>query len=358
MPLFRRPNRPGGVYYVRISPGTGQLWQSMRTRSRPSAAKVAEVEADLWKRAGAEKPEPPPPSTPVEQAIADYLAELAALHRAEGHRARAADVLGRVSRVLRQETLDGWTKEAIEKFLHEGLAHTGWAAHLPVGSRPWKRGRTANLHKSVIRGFLRWAQGRGLVPAGDVATRRIADASEDGHQPVVHDRRMVVRILRAVREYDGRLKNGRPPWLERCVRTNLGTGARRSELMNLDWSGVDFRRNRIRLFGKSRVERIIPMARVAREALLAVPAKERTGQVFPYLEAKSNLPLTRALRAKGLKPCGWRSFRHTYCSELIRAGVPLPVVKELAGHTTIETTMRYVHVTSRDLETAAGKLPW
>lgn len=42
-------------------------------------------------------------------------------------------------------------------------------------------------------------------------------------------------------------------------------------------------------------------------------------------------------------PKPWHSLRHTFCTELARAGVPVNVIKELAGHKSIETTLRYMH---------------
>jgi integrase len=39
----------------------------------------------------------------------------------------------------------------------------------------------------------------------------------------------------------------------------------------------------------------------------------------------------------------WHVCRHTFCSRLVAAGIPLPDVKEYAGHTDIRTTMRYTH---------------
>jgi site-specific recombinase XerD len=39
----------------------------------------------------------------------------------------------------------------------------------------------------------------------------------------------------------------------------------------------------------------------------------------------------------------WHVCRHTFCSRLVAAGVPLPDVKEYAGHSDIRTTMRYTH---------------
>ena len=43
-------------------------------------------------------------------------------------------------------------------------------------------------------------------------------------------------------------------------------------------------------------------------------------------------------------------FRHTYASEMIRAGVGFPAMMKLLGHTNPEMTMRYVDVTLTDLQ--------
>jgi integrase len=48
----------------------------------------------------------------------------------------------------------------------------------------------------------------------------------------------------------------------------------------------------------------------------------------------------------------WHSLRHTFGTELAARGVPIPVIKELMGHASIATTMRYVTVTGAQLNTA------
>jgi integrase/recombinase XerC/integrase/recombinase XerD len=50
------------------------------------------------------------------------------------------------------------------------------------------------------------------------------------------------------------------------------------------------------------------------------------------------------------------SLRHSYVSWLIRSGVPVPVASELAGHSEIETTMKYVRVFDSDKRSAVQKL--
>jgi integrase len=46
------------------------------------------------------------------------------------------------------------------------------------------------------------------------------------------------------------------------------------------------------------------------------------------------------------------ALRHTFCSRLVQAGVPITTVKELAGHSTIQTTMRYAHLHPGNLSDA------
>ena len=43
----------------------------------------------------------------------------------------------------------------------------------------------------------------------------------------------------------------------------------------------------------------------------------------------------------------FHDLRHTYCSELVEAGIPLPVIKDLAGHKNIATTQLYTHVSNK-----------
>jgi len=348
VPLHRR----GQVWYLRVYYCGREVWRSLKTKRKPSPEDAHRLEAALWAEIGAERQVTERPSSPVEQAIGDYMAALEAGRRSPHYLRRLRWVLGNIAAALGSPGLDGWTAAALEKYLQDGLTGQGWAA----GKRPW-RGRTANLHRDQAGFFLRWAHRRNLISAFPLGN--VPKAREDHYQPRTHDRRAVVRILRACRVYDARLRNGRAPWMERAVRVALGTGARLSELQALDWSAVDFRRNRVRLIpGKGRQERVIPMARVARRALDAVPAAGRQGPVFPALNVKYGDGLMRALANARLPHCGWHSFRHTYISELVRAGVSLPVVKELAGHKNIQTTMRYVHMTSKDLDAAAARLPW
>jgi len=92
-------------------------------------------------------------------------------------------------------------------------------------------------------------------------------------------------------------------------------------------------------------------------------AKAEGSFLFPR-KGDHNKPLTtvrkahqRALRAAGIEPpFRLYDFRHTFGSRVAMAGVDLPTLKELMGHSDISTTMRYVHPTSEHKREAVRKL--
>jgi integrase len=51
----------------------------------------------------------------------------------------------------------------------------------------------------------------------------------------------------------------------------------------------------------------------------------------------------RAVSLAGIKPITFHQLRHTFCSRLADAGVPMPVIQDLAGHASIIMTRRYTH---------------
>ena len=50
-------------------------------------------------------------------------------------------------------------------------------------------------------------------------------------------------------------------------------------------------------------------------------------------------------RTTGVKMANPHRFRHTFASDMVRAGVSLPALMQLMGHAQIQTTMVYVQVT-------------
>jgi integrase len=76
----------------------------------------------------------------------------------------------------------------------------------------------------------------------------------------------------------------------------------------------------------------------------------------PYGAVKT--AFNNALRRSGIRYCRFHDLRHTFATKLVLSGVSLPVVKELLGHASIETTMRYAHPTPESKKQAVNMLDW
>ncbi len=60
----------------------------------------------------------------------------------------------------------------------------------------------------------------------------------------------------------------------------------------------------------------------------------------------------RAARRAGLRSCGPHVLRHTFCSHQAMRGAPARAIQELAGHRSLRTTMRYMHLSPAALDSA------
>ena len=82
-------------------------------------------------------------------------------------------------------------------------------------------------------------------------------------------------------------------------------------------------------------------------------ASIETGPVFPSLPRSW---FEAAVKAANLKNFTWHCLRHTFISRRVMAGVDLRTVQELAGHKTIQMTMRYAHLSAQHEQSVIEKL--
>ena len=62
------------------------------------------------------------------------------------------------------------------------------------------------------------------------------------------------------------------------------------------------------------------------------------------------------MRRAGIENACLHTLRHTYASHLVMAGVDIPTVQKLLGHSDISTTMRYAHLAPEHLRKAIDKM--
>ncbi len=135
-----------------------------------------------------------------------------------------------------------------------------------------------------------------------------------------------------------------------------GTGARITEACTLKWSAVDFNRGTIRLLGKGRKVREVPLAGMLKERLKSRP--QTSEYVFPSMKdpKKSiNRDFVRELMIRLSKKTKFRKhihphqFRHSVATHLLDGGADLRIIQELLGHETLSTTQKYLAVSKQRL---------
>jgi integrase len=141
-------------------------------------------------------------------------------------------------------------------------------------------------------------------------------------------------------------------YLKPMVLLALNTGMRRGELFSLRWEDVDFDRKQLVVRGekaKSGHSRYLPLNSEAYSILEKWRAISNSELVFPNPSSGSQLTDIKSswtrLRAMAcIEAFRFHDLRHTFASNLVRAGVDLYRVKELLGHSTIQMTERYAHL--------------
>lgn len=137
-------------------------------------------------------------------------------------------------------------------------------------------------------------------------------------------------------------------------------GLRVSELVGLDWNDVDTGLGLVRVCGKGKKERVVPIGkkaiaaladyRAAIGALCARPARD-PGAVF--LNRRGGRLTVRSVArlvdfytvASGLSAkVSPHAIRHSFATHLLGAGADLRAIQELLGHASLSTTQKYTHV--------------
>lgn len=127
----------------------------------------------------------------------------------------------------------------------------------------------------------------------------------------------------------------------------VSTGARRSELLNLTWTDLDFKQKTAYLGNtKNDDRRVLPLTDEVLTELK--PLRQVGGFLFPHPHSNRKPfrnfdPYWYAiLKDAGVK-IRFHGLRHTTGSWLAAKGVHLKAIGEILGHKTIQTTQRYVH---------------
>ena len=153
------------------------------------------------------------------------------------------------------------------------------------------------------------------------------------------------------------------------LETMYASGLRVSELLSLQLGNINFNEGYLKIKGKGSKERIVPIGEFAldfinRYVTLVRPkyAKNRTKYLFLN---RDGAPISRqyfwrqikkyALKANIDSEISPHTLRHSFATHLLENGANLKEVQEMLGHTKIETTQIYTHVSTKRIISAYDK---
>ncbi len=206
--------------------------------------------------------------------------------------------------------------------------------------------RSLQRRLSALRGMLKFLSDRGAI-AGNVA--RGLRAPKAGRKlPQTLDADEMTRLVEVAT--DGPLGLRDRAMLELLY----SSGLRLSELCGLRWDQLDLADGLVRVLGKGRKTRIVPVGRPAREALEQWQQSNSPASDAPVFPGRGGAPIgPRAvqlrLRQLAQQQGLWKRvyphlLRHSFASHLLESSGDLRGVQELLGHADIATTQIYTHL--------------
>lgn len=147
---------------------------------------------------------------------------------------------------------------------------------------------------------------------------------------------------------------------------SLSTGARKSEIMSLEWQQIDMQRRVIVLHHtKNGERRSLPIVAPVLALLQKRVRRLDTPLLFPsHRNPRKPLaidaPWRAAVAAAGIESFRIHDMRHSCASWLAMAGVPMGTIAEILGHKSLQMTKRYSHLSTahlaETLERTTGKI--
>lgn len=231
------------------------------------------------------------------------------------------------------------------------------------------------LRFSALRSFYKFLFRRGVVESSPI--KGIAMPKAARRLPHFLTAEQMLDLLRAPAKELQKLQQSSsgeidPAMYHRdaaLLETIYSCGLRISELCGLRAEDVNWKEQVIRVRGKGKKERQVPIGAPALEAIRRYwqslkPSPSAAMPVFlghakrvePMSPRSIQLRLKRYLEIAGLDPkLTPHKLRHSYATHLLDAGADLRSVQELLGHAHLATTQVYTHVTTERLKRAYDK---
>jgi integrase len=349
-------------WYIRYRDTDGRRKQ--RASHQPSKAEARRYLLEVEARVAREQvgiPKPVPALT-VAELVERFLAEYASPRIKDLDRYRRAGryALRPVLEVLGRVPVTQLSRPTLER-LRDSL------------SRRYEA-NTVRFHLRPLGAALSWAVRQGLLPYSPLAGMERPRAE---HSIEYLSREDAAKLLS---DSERRARESARPADWCCLiglALGLYAGLRRGEIFGLRWQDIDLDAGRLtvarsyKLLPKSNKPRYLPLPVVLIPLLrewrphcpetadrLICPVFNRGRWGMSTISPKGKHSLQELFRASGcpIPARPWHALRHTYASHYVMAGGNIMVLRQLLGHSSVETTQIYAHLAPDYLTAEANRV--
>lgn len=229
--------------------------------------------------------------------------------------------------------------------------------HLSMKETPYQ----ANRLIATVASMYSYGEKHGLTPENFNPAKRIDRFGETRRERFLSSEELG-RLGHALRELD---ESGRYGTAISALKFLLLTGARLREALNLKWSYVDLERGILLLPDSKTGKKTVTLNAPSMEILVNLKAKADRESFNDYVfygarpdVPRSDLkkPWAAVTKLAVLEELRIHDLRHSFASVGAGAGLGLPIVGKLLGHTQAATTQRYAHLDLDPLRRAADAI--
>jgi integrase/recombinase XerC len=210
--------------------------------------------------------------------------------------------------------------------------------------------RSVNRKISSLKTYYNYLMKHGLVKINPM--NKVSSPKMSSKLPVYVEESKMNEIVESFIDRKNDEKNNKSLRIaDDILLTLYHTGMRLSELINLERKNVNLETKYLKVLGKRRKERIIPINEELKEVLKHnlevntntqfVFSTEKGQQLYPkFVYRKVNQLLSEHTSLKKKSP---HVLRHTFATHLLNNGGDLNAIKELLGHSNLSATQIYTH---------------
>ncbi len=217
--------------------------------------------------------------------------------------------------------------------------------------------RTLGRHLSALRSFFRFLNREGFLKNNPILV--LSSPKLDKHLPQFMTEDEVKKVIEIAAGIDLSGLRDRA-----ILETFYSTGARISEVAALSLQDIDFISGTVKVKGKGKKERMVPIGDTAMRAIRNYIDKRNKQTDAIFLNKNGRRITDRGIRnivGKYIKAASVKhgvsphTFRHSFATHLLNRGADLRTVQELLGHANLSTTQIYTHLSTERLKNVYDK---